>query len=108
VFSNLISVPRSALYYADDNFGCSIDAGTSTAGDIERWRADYHRIVELLSQLAELVDGDVRPWSECSAFEDHHEEMRSALPSTFGISAFDNLRNYAESLSLRNYSFFKK
>jgi hypothetical protein len=86
----------------------SIDAGTSTAGDIKRWRADYHRIVELLSQLTELVDGDVRPWCECSAFENHHEEMRSALPSTFGISAFDNLRNDAESLSLRNYRFFEK
>jgi hypothetical protein len=86
----------------------SIDAGTSTAGDIKRWRADYHRIVELLSQLTELVDGDVRPWCECSAFENHHEEMRSALPSTFGIRAFDSLRNDAESLSLRNYRFFEK
>lgn len=105
VFGNLINVIRSAAYYADDSLRRSIDGGTFASDDIEHWRLAYARLVAFSAELSELVDVEVKSWDEYIAFKDHHNEMLSALSYTIGIDAFDNLRNDAESLSLRNHRF---
>jgi hypothetical protein len=89
----------------DDKVRRLIDAGNFGSDDIDEWYRIYRHIVSYAARLSCEIEGGIKSWNEYSTFEDHHNKMLNALDRTVEISAFDNFRNDAESLSLRNYNY---
>jgi hypothetical protein len=89
----------------DDKVQRLIDAGNFKSDDIDEWYRIYRHIVSYAARLSCEIEGGIEAWNEYSTFEDYHNKMLNALDRTLEISAFDNFRNDAESLSLRIYNF---